>query len=415
VAFLLSDLRGGGVQRMVTILAGALADRGARIEIVVCHPGGELEPDLSAGVTVVPLQRRNPLAARLAALRADARAIPALLRPILSRKHGSRSVAFLPALADYLRTARPDALFAATPYLNIEAVLARRLAGVPTRLVLSERNHFSSGKPRKDWRRRHLSAAMRHAYLQADAIVAVSDGVARDIALTLDIPPGRITTLYNPTITPDFAARLREPCDHPWLAPGAPPVVLSIGRLAHQKDFPTLIRAFARVRQDPPARLLIGGKGSPAQADRIYELASELGVRDRVEVLGFVRNPLPYMARAAVFALSSRFEGFPNVLLEALACGTPVVSTDCPSGPREILDDGAFGALVPVGDDRALAEAIERALADPPDPERWRARAGCFDYEHAIDRYQAVLLGSAADQGGIETAEGAEPPLKVHA
>ncbi len=404
IAFLLGDLGGGGVQRIVTILAGALAGRGARIDLLVCADAGELKAALPPAVTVVALGRRNPLAARLAALRADPEAIPALLRPLLSRKHGSRSLACLPALADYLRAARPDVLFAATPYLNIEAVLARRLARVPTRVVISERNHFSSGKPRKDWRRRHLAPAMRRCYPQADAIVAVSDGVADDLATTLRLPRATITTLYNPTITPDFAARLGEAGAHPWFAAGEPPVVLNVSRLAHQKDLPTLLRAFARVRSRRPARLMIGGKGSPTQIGRVYDLATELGIRPDVEALGYLRNPLPYMARAAVFALSSRFEGFPNVLLEALACGTPVVSTDCPSGPREILADGAFGALVPVGDDRALAEAIERTLDDPPDAARLRARAASFDYEHAIDRYQAVLLGESPPSGSASTS-----------
>jgi len=394
LAFLLSDLTGGGVQRMVTILAKALATRGARVDVVVCEPQGELSRDLPAEIDVVPLRRCDPLRARLAVWRADRTAARLLARPMLSPRRGSKSLSYLPSLAEYLRTARPDTLFAATPYLNIEAVLARRLAAVPTRIVLSERNHFSSGKPRKDWRRRHLGQAMRHAYLEADAIVAVSDGVASDLASAIGIPRAAITTLYNPTLTPDFAARLAAPIAHPRLFDG-PPVILSVGRLAHQKDHPTLLRAFAEVRARRPLRLAIGGKGSPKQVARVHELADQLGIRADVEVLGFLPNPVPYMARAAVFVLSSCFEGFPNVLLEALASGVPVVSTDCPSGPREILDDGAYGPLVEVGDHAALAEAIARTLDDPPEPERLKARAAAFDYETAIARYQAVLLGEA--------------------
>ncbi len=407
LAFLLSDLTGGGVQRMVTILARAFAARGARVDIVVCAPGGELSRDLPADVEVVPLRRCGPLSARLAVVRADPRTARFLARPMLSPKHGSTTLTYLPSLATYLRTARPDTLFAATPYLNIEAVLARRLAAVPTRIVISERNHFSSGKPRKDWRRRHLGAAMRHAYLQADAIVAVSDGVAADLAQA--IPRTAITTLYNPTLTPDLASRLAEPLEHPWFEGGGPPVVLSVGRLAHQKDFPTLLRAFARVRERCPLRLAIGGKGSPMQVARVHELADQLGIRADIAVLGFLPNPLPYMARAAVFVLSSRYEGFPNVLVEALAAGTPVVSTDCPSGPREILDHGAYGPLVEVGDDAALAEAIERALDDPPAADRLRARAAAFDYDTAIAGYQAVLLGEPPDQTQPDVAAKSSP------
>jgi glycosyltransferase involved in cell wall biosynthesis len=398
LAFLLSDLTGGGVQRMVTILARAFAARGARVDIVVCAPGGELSRDLPAEVEVVPLRRCGPLSARVAVFRADPGAARLLARSMLSPRHGSTTLAYLPSLAQYLRTARPDTLFAATSYLNIDAVLARRLAAVPTRLVLSERTHFSSGKPRKDWRRRHLGAAMRHAYLQADAIVAVSDGVAVDLAEAVGIPSAAITTLHNPTLTPDLATRLAQPVEHPWFAAGGPPVVLSIGRLAHQKDFPTLLRAFARVHERRPLRLAIGGKGSPMQVARVHELADQLGIRADVTVLGFLSNPLPYMARAAVFVLSSRYEGFPNVLVEALAAGTPVVSTDCPSGPREILDNGAYGSLVEVGDDAALAEAIARTLDDPPAADRLRARAAAFDYDSAIAGYQAVLLGEPLRQ-----------------
>ena len=151
------------------------------------------------------------------------------------------------------------------------------------------------------------------------------------------IPRTAITTLHNPTLTPDLASRLAQPLEHPWFEGGGPPVVLSVGRLAHQKDFPTLLRAFARVRERRPLRLAIGGKGSPMQVARVHELADQLGIRADIAVLGFLPNPLPYMARAAVFVLSSRYEGFPNVLVEALAAGTPVVSTDCPSGPREIF------------------------------------------------------------------------------
>ena len=392
LAFLLSDLTGGGVQRIVTILARAFAARGAQVDVVVCEAGGELRTDLPAEVGIVQLHRCDPLRARLAVWRADRTAARLLARPMLSPKHGSATLAYLPSLAGYLRAARPDALFAATPYLNIEAVLARRLAGVPARIVVSERNHFSSGKARKDWRRRHLGPAMRHAYLEADAIVAVSDGVASDLAEAIGIPRSAVTTLYNPTLPPDFAVRLAEPIAHPELFDG-PPVVLTVGRLAHQKDHATLLRAFARLRERRPVRLAIGGKGSPKQVARIHELADQLGIRTDVEVLGFLPNPVPYMARAAVFALSSRFEGFPNVLLEALAAGTPVVSTDCPSGPREILDDGVYGPLVGVGDDAALAEAIARTLDDPPASERLKARAARFDYAAAIARYEGVLLG----------------------
>jgi glycosyltransferase involved in cell wall biosynthesis len=393
VAFVMGNLNGGGVQRMTILLAEGLAARGARVDLVVCDTRGELSEQIPPALRMVALARSNPLAARLAVLRADPQGIAAFLRPLTTIKYASPTLHYLPSLARYLRTARPDSLFSATTYLNIEAVLARRLAGAPTRLVLSDRSHFSSGKPRKAWRQRNLVAAMRRSYLQADAITAVSNGVADDIAKSLDIAREAITTLYNPTITPDFAAKASQPIEHPWFVDGAPPVLLAVGRTTFQKDFSTLLRAFARVRADRPARLAIIGESNPKQTARLRGLAAELGVQDDFELLGYRANPLPYMARAAVFVLSSRYEGFPNVLLEAMACGTPVVSTECPSGPSEILDGGAYGALVPVADDAALAEAITATLDNPPERTHLEGRAAMFDYQTAIARYADVLLG----------------------
>lgn len=393
VAFLTSDLSGGGVQRMISILARAFVERGCRVDVVAGIAEGELAQHLAPGVRVVPLRRGTWLEARLAALRADPGGAVHLLKPILTPRRGSPTVDYLPGLVEYLQAERPASLFAATPFLNVEAILARRLAGVATRVVVSERTHFSTGKPRKEWQRRTMRAAMQRCYLQADAVTAVSQGVADDLAATIDIPRDSIDVLYNPTLTPDFEARAAEPVDHPWFAPGQPPVVVAVGRVSYQKDFPTLVRAFARVRRNRPARLAIVGRYN--SEDKLMGLAQELGVREDVALLGFRANPLPYTRAASVFALSSLFEGFPNVLLEALGCGTPVVSTDCPAGPHEMLDGGRYGALVPVGDDAALARAIEETLDHPPDREALRARARRYGYASAVARYLEVILGEA--------------------
>jgi glycosyltransferase involved in cell wall biosynthesis len=401
LAFLLPNLRGGGVQKIVTILARAMAERGLRVHVLVYEAGGPLTAQLPPAVQVVPLPRSNGISARLAAIRAmGGHGHRDLLPPLLGiHKRAWKTIGHLPALAGYLARERPAALFAAGPYLNVEAVLARRLAGTDaaTRLIVSERTHFSIGKERKEWRSRVLAPLMRRAYAEADAITAVSRGVADDLAATLGLPRTTITVLYNPTLTPDVAARVAEPVDHAWFqGDGGPPVIVAVGRLAPQKDYDTLLRAFARVRARQPARLAIIGAGNDSSAQRLRGLAEELGVAADVDLLGYAPNPLRFVARAALFALSSRFEGFPNVLLEALACGTPVVSTDCPSGPREILDEGRYGALVPVGDDAALAEAILATLAAPPDRAVLRARAALFDYAAAVERYAEVLLGPEA-------------------
>ena len=334
----MGNLHGGGVQRMTMLLADGLAAQGARVDLVVCDTQGELRDQIPSALHMVALEHANPIAARLAVL-APTRGASGL--PQTSDDDQiCLADARLPAFAGARSAgqARPDSLFSATSYLNIEAVLARRLAAVDDRLVISDRSHFSSGKPRKAWRQRHLAAAMRRTYRQADAITAVSNGVADDIARSIGIAREAITTLHKPTITPDFAARASDPIAHPWFADGAPPVLLAVGRTTFQKDFSTLLRAFARVRRDRPVRLVIVGESNAKQTARLRELAAELGADEDFALLGYQPNPLPYMARAAVLVLSSRYEGFPNVLLEALACGTPVVSTDCPSGPSEILE-----------------------------------------------------------------------------
>ncbi len=392
VSFLLPNLRGRGVQRIAVILGRAFAERGHRVEFVLCDEEGELRSMLDPRIRVLVLPRGSRAAAAVAALRADPPGFPRLLPHLFApRNRASKTVVQLPALAAYLRERRPYSLFSADIHLNVEVVLARRLAGVDTRIVLSERNHFSSGKRIKRWRARWLAPAMRRAYLQAEAITAVSHGVAGDLATSLGIPETRITVLHNPTIGPDFAARIAAPVDHPWLDEERVPVVIGVGYLGYQKDFETLLRAFARARKERPLRLVIVGRAK--KPEPFLSLAEELGVRREVDLVGYQPNPVAWVARADLFVLSSRYEGFPNVLLEALACGTPVVSTDCPHGPREILDNGRYGRLVPVGDPERMATAMLEVLADPPEPDFLRARATVFGYEEAIEAYAQVLLG----------------------
>lgn len=397
---------------MLIILASALAGKGYGVDLLVTSAEGALAETLPATIRLVPLERSSGLAARLAAFRAEPGAFGVYGRSVILPRKLSKSMPCLPALASYLRENRPDVLFAATPDLNIEAVLARRLAAVPTRLVVSERTHFSSGDGgAKAWRVDNLIHAMRHAYLQADAITAVSNGVADDLAAHVGIPRERITVLHNPTLTPDIGVKAAEPVDHPWFTDkGGVPTILNVGRLGRQKDHATLIRAFARLRAERPARLaIIGEARDPAKRDqnrdKLLALTAELGVADDVLLMGYQANPLKFMGRADLFVLSSQFEGLPNVLLEALACGCPVVSTDCPSGPHEILDGGRFGRLVPVGDDVAMATAMAETLDAPPDRNTLRTRAGDFGYDAAVARYIDVLLGSTPATAGRSAIE----------
>jgi glycosyltransferase involved in cell wall biosynthesis len=197
-----------------------------------------------------------------------------------------------------------------------------------------------------------------------------------------------VQVIYNPVIMPGMKARARQVPDHPWFRAGEPPVVLGIGRLTRQKDFPTLIRAFAGVRRQRPVRLIILGEGEDRAA--LDTLVTELGLGDDVALPGFRDNPLGYLSASALFVLSSAWEGLPTVLIEALAAGTRVVSTDCPSGPREILQEGRLGTLVPVGDVPALAAAMSAALDCPPCPAP-AAALEPFTREAAVDNYLRLI------------------------
>jgi glycosyltransferase involved in cell wall biosynthesis len=231
---------------------------------------------------------------------------------------------------------------------------------------------------------------MRRVYPWADGIVSVSKGVGDDVSSVTGLPLERITTIYNPIMVHEILEKSQVPPDHPWFIPNAPPVILGVGRLVPQKDFPCLMKAFRRLRSVRRARLVILGEGR--LRGELETLAKTLGISQDVSFTGFTQNPYAFMARASVLALSSAWEGFGNVIGEALACGCPVVSTDCPSGPAEVLKNGAFGTLVPVGNDKALAEAILAVLDKPPEKARLRSRASEFNIDIISKKYLQLLL-----------------------
>jgi glycosyltransferase involved in cell wall biosynthesis len=226
------------------------------------------------------------------------------------------------------------------------------------------------------------------SYRHADIVAGCSSAVADDIAELSGLPRERVHVIYNPT-DPEIEAKAQEPIEHPWFNNSKIPVILCVSRLDPQKDLPTLIRAFSIVRKERPAKLAILGEGS--ERAKLEALVKELGLEGDVRMPGFVDNPFKFMKRATVFALSSRFEGFGMVIAEALAVGTPVVSTDCPSGPAEILGGGKWGKLVPVGDHEKLAEAILETIENPPDREKLEERGRDFSLDRIGQQYLQLI------------------------
>jgi glycosyltransferase involved in cell wall biosynthesis len=332
------------------------------------------------------------------AIRADSAHLAHLPDGVRRIDLGARhSLASVPALARHLRRERPTALLVAKDRAIRAAVLARALAHVPCRIVGRLGTNLSAalhGRPAAvRWLR---TAPMRTLYAGVDHVVCVSQGVLDDTAALTGLPPGRLSVVRNPVVTPHLAT-LAAATPEPPLPPGcgtpAMPLIVGAGRLTEQKDFATLIRAFARLRRGRPARLAILGDGRDRAS--LMALARALDVADDVVMPGFVANPWGWMARAQLFVLSSRWEGSPNVLTEALALGVPCVATDCPSGPREILDGGRVAPLVPAGDACALADAMAATLECPPSSRALREAVTDYTAETAAQRY-LELLGLAA-------------------
>lgn len=278
----------------------------------------------------------------------------------------SRASQSLGALTQLIETHKPQTMLSASYHMNCIAVLARRNAQSSTRLVLVEHTSLEIGLSTLSWLK-HLIAriAIRYLYPRADAYVAVSQDAATQMATYAGLSPDIVRVIYNPVITPELAAKATEPCEHPFFETGEP-VLLTVSRLSPEKDFATMLDAFAQAQKQRPIRLLIIGEG-PERA-HIEQLITKYNLGDSVALLGHIANPYPYYTKSNLFVLSSRREGLPTVLIEALALEVPIVSTDARSGPREILHDGAYGTLVPVGNPTALAQAILAALETPRTP-----------------------------------------------
>lgn len=358
IAIFLPNLAGGGAERIMVGLSKTFARSGKRVALVLANRTGPYLSIVDEAVELVSLNTASVTAAVL-------------------------------PLAQFLRKRRPTVLLSALAHANMTAIAARQLARVPTRVVVSERNTISQVIQSS---RRPLvtlaSHAMRLLYPHADGVIAISQGVADDLSKTISFPRERIDVVYNPVDVEVIAAACTRPLSHPWFTPGAPPVILSAGRMTPAKDHRTLLDAFAILRRDRDCRLVILGEGPMREDAEQYAL--KLGITEDVLMPGFQDNPFNWMRGARLFVLSSQHEGFGNVLVEAMACGTPIVSTDCPSGPAEILEDGKWGRLSPVGDATALAAAMREALDDNAAPDLGR-RAAAFSMARAAEGYAKVM------------------------
>lgn len=357
IAILLPDLRPGGAERVCVSLANAFVEEGLAVDLVLRQQQGELLDSVSPAVTMHSL--------------------------------GAPRVrdAFSPFVA-FLKAARPRSVLAAMWPITSLAVAARAVSGVPCRVVTSDHGVLSrSGPGRPGLPRLAMTVSMRATYGQAAGVVGVSRGVAADVAALAGLAVDRITTIYNPITPLPTPAAPDSDIMAAWSAGG--PRLITVGTLKTVKDHATLLRALVRIRQTRDARLLILGEGS--ERPKLEALVAELGLTDVVQLPGFRPDPHGYVANADAFMLSSLNEGFGNVLVEAMACGTPVVSTDCPTGPGEILDGGRYGRLTPVGDADALAAAVLETLAAPPDPAVLIQRSGDFSTAHAVGAYRRLL------------------------
>ena len=429
VCWLIKNLTKGGAERMAVSTVNGLCERGHTVDLVLLNPTnfllGELSERASVFVLVRTPDRWSQMGRKLAnrlrtrkkfhqsaqvsedferiAGRRSYHKIPNLTFNLISehgwsilriaRQLSRKDLRRALRLGYYLEARRPDVVFTNLLAANIAVALASSMFRNCPPVVCVVHNTVIGRYPRLhcpgDWR--WLFRKCRHA-------VMVSEGVKNWFEEAIGISPDRITTIYNPACTSDIARRAAEAPDHPWFFDGGPPILLAAGRFMPQKDFSTLIDAFRRVRAEYSCRLVILGEGPLRQELEGHVRA--LGLAEYVSLPGWANNPYAFMARSTLFVLSSRHEGFGNVLVEALACGCPAVSTDCPAGPAEILEDRSL--LAPVGDPEALADVMLRALASPADKSLLKARAARFSVDRAMDRYEYVMdqISSSGGNGG---------------
>lgn len=401
IAVLSPSLAGQGAERKALYLAAGLLARGHEVDLLlerlICHYSEELphqariffSSDRSDARTrrnmgrlpraprplvpsPPPWRVRYPRIGMALSLRANQ--LPLLASTRLPR--------WAAGVAAYLDREQPDALLAMNVLAATSTAMATRLAHHSVRTVVTLHEPLKRGRQRRRASR---------SYPYADVVVGVSRGVSTEFERIPGLDHDRTHVVYNPVVSEYVERRSREPANHSWVDSPDRPVVLAVGKLIKRKDFDVLLTAFARLAAHRSARLIVLGEGR--MRPKLLALAKALKVEKHVDFPGFNENPYAFFAKVDLFVLSSRNEALPTVLIEAMACGCPVVSTDCPYGPREVLEEGRLGALVPVGDAESLAMAMDRALENPPRPDALRSRASFFSVDRAVERYEELLLG----------------------
>jgi glycosyltransferase involved in cell wall biosynthesis len=360
IAVFLPSLGGGGVQRIVVNLLRGFSKRGMNVDLVLAKAEGPYLTEVPSSVKIVDLG-------------------------------ANRVLTSLPALVQYLRKERPATMLTAMEHVNIVAIWAALLSRVKVRVIISIHVAVSAVLDASTPRGWFWITLMKMFYPLANLTVVVSQAAKEDYINTTKLEADDVKVIYNPVITPGLFEKAKIPLHHPWFEAGQPPVILGAGRLTKQKDFSTLIRAFAQVHRQKNARLIIIGEGE--ERVKLEKLVADLGIEEHVQLPGFVDNPFAYMARASVFVLSSAYEGLPTVLIEALAVGTSVVSTDCPSGPREILNNGQYGELVPVGDEAAMAQGIVGCITESKPSSKTPLAWSPYELDTVTDSYLSALFG----------------------
>lgn len=385
IAIYVSSLKGGGAERVMLYLAQGMIDQNHSVDILLARYEGDYIKQAPKSANIIPLKKSIRLHGFLIALwRSSFRS------KLLSQFKLPRFLSLLPAVNNYINQYNPDILISALHNCNLSAVVAKSCTNTNLSLIVTEHISLSSFIQSVPERKTKLLPFIKLLYPHASGIITVSEGVKTDLSAIADIPLDKITTIYNPVVTSVMLEKMGEKASHPWLNNPEYFTLLAAGRLTKQKDYVTLITAVERLKNRIPLKLIILGEGSERKS--LSTLIKNKDLTDTIELYGFCDNPFAFMAQADLFVLSSALEGLSMVLLEALACGCKIVSTDCPHGPSEVLQQGKYGTLVPIKNPKKLALAIEDIFYEKIQHKNGQEYALKFTLEKATQEYLNLAL-----------------------